>query len=246
MRRKIWKCFWTSPCPARKCRVSQALRKLKRKPQHPSRSEKTNYDCMVEAHESTRRKLEPSLPKSHEDHIADKAQNSTVQFYVSHKFTPMPQEMKIPDSKTAGSKEWKKIETIPAWQLNKVKSKKELILDSQRDKKKSTSLHWWTHVILKKCGVGIKKSEVQRSSRTSRRHCKRRFWRPCSIHWTRLICITSDCRKSKGCHCKATRFWWTSSWCSICIHSGKVGGCSKIDQNSNIRMSRYMDTSSAA
>ena len=33
-------------------------------------------------------------------------------------------------------KEWKKLETIPAWKLEKVRSKKEVILEAQRDKKK--------------------------------------------------------------------------------------------------------------
>ena len=47
-----------------------------------------------------------------------------------------------------------------------------------------------------------------------------------------------------GCCCKITRLWWTSSWCSICLHPGKIGGCSKIAQNSEIRMSRCLETSS--
>ena len=33
-------------------------------------------------------------------------------------------------------KEWEKLETIPAWQLEKVKSKEEVILEAQRDKKR--------------------------------------------------------------------------------------------------------------
>ena len=37
---------------------------------------------------------------------------------------------------------------------------------------------------------------------------------------------------------------WTSSWCSICLHSSKIGGCSQIPQNSQIRMSRCLDASS--
>ena len=41
-----------------------------------------------------------------------------------HKFIPMPQAMKIPVAKAAVDKEWKKLETIPAWNLEKVKSKK--------------------------------------------------------------------------------------------------------------------------
>ena len=44
--------------------------------------------------------------------------------------------MTIPDAESAVDKEWKKLETIPAWQLEKVKSKKEVILEAQRDNKK--------------------------------------------------------------------------------------------------------------
>ena len=53
-----------------------------------------------------------------------------------HKFIPMPQAMNIPDAKAAVDKKWKKLESNPAWLLDKVKSKKEVILEAQRDKKK--------------------------------------------------------------------------------------------------------------
>ena len=48
----------------------------------------------------------------------------------------MPQAMKIPDARAAVDKEWKKLETIPAGQLDKVKSNKEVVLGAQRDEKK--------------------------------------------------------------------------------------------------------------
>ena len=48
------------------------------------------------------------------------------QWNLVHKFIPMPSAMKIPDAKAAVDKEWKKLETIPAWQLDKVKSNKRL------------------------------------------------------------------------------------------------------------------------
>ena len=57
-------------------------------------------------------------------------------YNLVHKFIPVPQAMTIPDAKAAMDKEWKKLETIPAWQLDKVKSKKEVILEAQRDKEK--------------------------------------------------------------------------------------------------------------
>ena len=43
------------------------------------------------------------------------------------KFIPMPQAMKIPAAKAAVDKEWEKLEKISAWNLTKVRSKKEVI-----------------------------------------------------------------------------------------------------------------------
>ena len=48
--------------------------------------------------------------------------------------------MKFLDVKSV-DKEWKKLEKIPAWQLEKVNSKKEVILEAQRDK---TKVHFAT------------------------------------------------------------------------------------------------------
>ena len=39
----------------------------------------------------------------------------------------IPQAMKIPAAKAAADKEWEKLEKIPAWDLTKVRSKKEVI-----------------------------------------------------------------------------------------------------------------------
>ena len=47
---------------------------------------------------------------------------------------PCPKRWTILHAKAAVEKGWKKLETIPAWQLGKVKSKKEVILEAQRDK----------------------------------------------------------------------------------------------------------------
>ena len=78
---------------------------------------KTKYACIVETHESTSQRMEPSLPKKHEDHIAGKGYNSMTRYNLAHKFIPMPQAMNIPDAKAAVDKEWKVLETIPLWDL---------------------------------------------------------------------------------------------------------------------------------
>ena len=67
-----------------------------------------------EAHESTRQRTESVTKRIHEEHIAAKGQNSVLHYKLVHKFTSMPQAMKIPDAKAAVDKEWKKLETIQA------------------------------------------------------------------------------------------------------------------------------------
>ena len=60
--------------------------------------------------------------------------NKSPQHYNSvHKFIPMPQATKIPTAKAAVDKEWEKLEKISAWNLTKVRSKKEVI-DEARTK----------------------------------------------------------------------------------------------------------------
>ena len=47
-------------------------------------------------------------------------------YNLVHTLIPMPQAMKIPDAKAAVDKEWKKLETTPAWQLDNVKNKEKV------------------------------------------------------------------------------------------------------------------------
>ena len=93
----------------------------------------------------TRQRSESSLQKDREDHVAGKGHNSMTHCNFVHTLIPMLQAMKIPDVKAAVNKEWEKLETIPAWQLDKVKSKKEVILDAQRGKQK---VHFATLMVL--------------------------------------------------------------------------------------------------
>ena len=43
----------------------------------------------------------------------------------------MPQAIKIPDAKAAVDKEWEKRETMPAWQLTKVRNENEVIAEAR-------------------------------------------------------------------------------------------------------------------
>ena len=66
---------------------------------------KSNFACILEARESTRMRVEESLPKYHEDHIVGKGNNSLQCYNLVHKFILMPQAMKIPAAKAAVDKE---------------------------------------------------------------------------------------------------------------------------------------------
>ena len=74
-----------------------------------------------------------SLPNHHDDHIAGKGKNSQPHYNLVQKFIPLPQAMKIPAAKAAVDKEWEKLEKILAWDLTKVRSKREVI-DEARTK----------------------------------------------------------------------------------------------------------------
>ena len=78
-------------------------------------------------------------PHNHEDHIAGKGENSLQHYNLVHKFIPMPQAMKIPAAKAAVDKEWEKLEKISAWNLTKVKSKKEVIEEARTCHSKVTT-----------------------------------------------------------------------------------------------------------
>ena len=92
---------------------------------------KSNLACILEASESTRMRMEQSLPKYHEDHKAGKGDNSLQHYNLVHNFIHMPQAMKIPAAKAAVDEE--KLEKIPAWDLTKVRNKSEVI-DEERMK----------------------------------------------------------------------------------------------------------------
>ena len=165
-------------------------------------------------------------------------------YNLVHKFIPMLQALIIRDGKAAMDKEWKKLETISAWQLDKVKIKKRLFWRHRMRKRKSTVFTLMGHLSSQKCWV--KKPQFQK--------CKGRVvlrgdsvkddsgaYAVCTAS---LVCVSNDRSKSNGHYIKASRMFRTSSWCSIRLYSGKDGGCSKIAQNSQVGISRFMDTSS--
>ena len=108
-------------------------------------------------------------------------------------------------------------------QSEKVKSKKEVILEAQRDKKKDhfAALMDLCHL---KNGDRTEFTKIQRQCRAPWWLCKRRLWSLRSLNWTGLVCVPNDCRESTECCCKMTRLWRTSSWRSVSLYPSKIGG----------------------
>ena len=101
----------TPMAPAMPCKASK-------KGKHGATRGKTNeikskLACILEASEPTRKRVEESLPKYHEDHTAGKGDNSLQHYNLLHKFIPVPQAMKIPAPRAAVDKE----RNITAWDM---------------------------------------------------------------------------------------------------------------------------------
>ena len=93
-----WKHQWLPLCLARKVSMER--------PGGKTNEFTSKLACILEASESTRLRMEESLPNYHEDHIAGKGDNSLQHENLVHKFIPVPQAMKIPAVKAAVDKEW--------------------------------------------------------------------------------------------------------------------------------------------
>ena len=92
----------TPMAPAMPCKTSKnSQHSLTR---GKSNEMKSKLACFLEANESTRLRMEESLPNYHEDHIAGRGDNSVQHFNLVHKFMPMPQAMRAPAARAAVDK----------------------------------------------------------------------------------------------------------------------------------------------
>ena len=125
---------------------------------------KSKLACIFEASESTRLRMEESLPNHHEDHIAGKEDNSLQHYKLVHKLIPMPQAMKIPAARAALDQEWGKLEKIPAWNITKVRNESEVIDEART---KGAKVHFASQMDI----CHLKNAELE----TRYQKCKVRF-----------------------------------------------------------------------
>ena len=198
---------------------------------------KTKLACILEANESTRLRVGNSVPHHHEDHIAGKGENSLQHYNLVHKFIPMPQAVKIPAAKAAVDKEWEKLEKISAWNLTKVRSKKEVIGEARMS---GVTVHFAP--LKDTCHLKNAELEAKHLKYKGRVVLRGDLVKDDSGSYAvfrekRIISITNDSRRDHGYHLQTACLRGTSSGRSICFFPGKNGGCSKITKSSKIGMS---------
>ena len=195
---------------------------------------KTKYACIVEADESTRKRLEETQRENHEDHIAGKGINLLNHYNLVHKFIPVRRAMKIPEARGAVDKEWENLSKIPAWQLTKVRSKKD------ETEKFASSMDL--------CHLKNSELEPQFQKYKGRVVLRGDIAKDVSGSYAVFTEQGSSASqmtaaKRNGCHIKATRMRRTSSRRSISLHPSQNARCTDVIENSQLRVSRHLDTS---
>ena len=155
--------------------------------------------------------------------------NSMTHYSLVHNFIPVPQALKIPDANAAVKKEWEKRETIPAWQLTKVRNKNEVITEARS---RGRTVHFAS--LMDFCH--LKNSELEPQLQ---KYKGRVVLRGDIVKYG----ISNDSRKSHGHYIEASRMRRTSSRRSVSLHPGQNGRCTITVKNSEVRVSRYLDTS---
>ena len=143
-----WKDLWLP-----RCRVKDSQASRKRMQRRRLAMKRSSKQCMVVWWNLTSpRGSEQNLcsPKHMKIALLEKGFTFMKHYNLVSKFIPMPHPMKIPDAKAAVDKEWKKLETIPAWDLKKMsKGNRSLFWKHTETKRKSTLPHWWTYATSK-------------------------------------------------------------------------------------------------
>ena len=231
----------TSVAPAMPCKVST-------KGKHGATRGKSNeikskLACILEANESTRMRMGYSQPHNHEDHIAGKGENSLQHYNLVHKFIPMPQAMKIPAAKAAVDKEWEKLEKISAWNLTKVKSKKQVIDEART---KGATVHFASLMDIchlknaeletkhqKYKGRVVLRGDIVKDNSGSYAVFTEQGSSASQMTAAKIMDIISRLPGCDGTSCRR----------SIGLHPSKNGRSSQIIKSSKIGVSRHLDSS---
>ena len=182
---------------------------------------KCKFACILEASESTRLRMEETLPNYCEGHVAGKGDNSLQHYNLVHKFIPMPQALKIPAAKAAVEKEGEKLEKIPAWVITKVRNKSEVIDEART---KGAKVHFASLMDI----CHLKNAELDT------KHQK---------YKGRVVLRGDFVKDDSGSYAVFTEQGSSASQMTAAKVMVKMEDAPKITENSQIGMSRYLDSS---
>ena len=183
-----------------------------------------------------------SIPHHHEDHIAGKGENSLQHYNLVHKFIPMPQAMKIPAAKAAVDKEWENWDKISAWNLTKVRSKKEVIDEARTS---GATVHFAS--LMDICHLKNAELEAKHQKYKGRVVLRGDIVKDDSGSYAVFTEQGSSASQMTAAKImdiiSRLPLRWTSSRRSIGLYPSKNGRCSQIVKKSKIGVSRHLDSS---
>ena len=232
------------PCKRKTKKFNPAHRKMERGLMHPTRFQKRNMPvwCKLMSPRGIEWNHLYLNIRTITSQAKDATRSSTFIWYKSLFLCRRPRKSRM--RKAAVDKEWNKLETFPAWQLDRFNSKKGGYSgDTERQKEKS---HFAALMDMssQKCGVGTTISRSARDESCSELTLFKddsgayvfSFEQGSSASQTTAAKVMDVIARLPDCERQAAD-------ASTCLYAGQNGRCSKIFENSQIGMSRYVDTS---
>ena len=137
-----------------------------------------------------------------------------------------------------------KLEKIPAWNLTKVRSKKEVIDEARTT---GAKVHFVCiinrHASFEKCWIGGRVPKIQSLSCFPWCYCERWFWSLRSFYRARIISISNDGSKKSWISYPDRRVAQDKQQTQYQLSQVKNGRCSEIIEISQIGVSRHLDSS---
>ena len=155
----------------------------------------------------------------------------------------MPQAMKIPAAKAAVDKEWEKLEKISAWNLTKVRRKKEVIDEARTS---GATVHFAS--LMDICHLKNAELEAKHQKNKGRVVLRSDIVKDDSGSYATVTEQGSSASQMTAAKVmdiisRLPGWRWTSSRRSISFFPSENGRCSQSVQNSQIGMSRHLDSS---
>ena len=145
------------PCQLRTTKRSAKYREIEG---GSNKIQKSKHACIVETHESMRKRLEGTIKRSRRSHCGDGVQLVESLWSCGQVCSYAPSNWKFRmQQEQSVDKEWAKPEKLPVWQMTKIKSKTVVILEAQKEQRTFHFAALMDICHLKNCRSGTKASK---------------------------------------------------------------------------------------